>query len=86
MFVQSMRDVDFREKYKVVYVKVRKGFYDVLVGDLRKKVGRMVHCYDQWCFCSDTGDSFHYGLTRSDALWNWMMREGVSALDQEVSD
>lgn len=53
-----MRDVDFREKYKVVYVKVRKGFYDVLVGDLRKKVVQMA--FDDlniagWCNGSTPG-------------------------------
>ena len=84
MFVQAMRDVDFREKYKVVYEKVRKGFYHVLVGDLRENVGRIVRCYDgSWCFCPDTVGSIHYGLTRNDALWHWLMR---NAPDQEVPE
>ena len=69
----QMRDVEFRREYDLFYIKKSRGIYDVLQGIELKLVGRLTHSYGQWCFVADSGDDrFHYGNTRSEAVWDWL--------------
>lgn len=82
MGCMSMYDKDFKEKFAVHLVKLRKGFYDVLMGNRRVKIGHVCFSYGQWCFCPVSGDNWYYGDTRCSAVWAWMKSTGAASSEE----